>query len=133
MKCKSIRIYVKINIIPSPMVLTEKERVRSGLKLNPDSCKRLLSGPTVHSYAVPLLLTCRPRAFAGNVHFSPFSFQVVREPIPFAHRGVNVGGLGGTTSPPNICFVDLQMNAVVYHASYKTTTLLLFFLLPVIR
>ena len=113
MKCKSIRIYVKINIIPSPMVLTETERVRSGLKLNPDSCKRLLSGPTVHSYAVPPLLTCRPLEPSLETSIFPFSFQVVREPIPFAHRGVNVGGLGGTTPPPpNICFVDLQMSAV---------------------
>ena len=93
------------------MVLTETERVRSGLKLNPDSCKRLLSGPTVHSYAVPLLLLADQGPSLETSIF-PFSFQVVREPIPFAHRGVNVGGLGGTTSPPNICFVDLQMSAV---------------------
>ena len=95
------------------MVLTETERVRSGLKLSPDSGKRLLNGPTVHSNTMLPLLTCRPRAFAGNVHFS-FSFQVVREPIPFAYRGVNVGGgyNPNPPPPPNICFVDLQMSAV---------------------
>ena len=33
----------KTNIIQSPMVSTETKRVRSGLKLNPDSCKHPLT------------------------------------------------------------------------------------------